>query len=517
MSLFPWNRPAKILAIPILAVFLLGLSCAEPPRRITIIHHNDFHAANIPFDIPAGDGETITIMGIGGLKGLANTVRDTASPNLWLYAGDEYTGTPISSLTLGASQILLCQKLGLDVAVLGNHEFDYTLERACAFRDSIGVPVLGGANLLDQQGMPFALTHYDTIVGNVPMRIIGLVPPNLHWLSCHYVTGELKVIEAVEAVKKFIPQKKRLTVVLSHMGYRPDSLLAVKMPEIDLIVGGHQHKALKNPRLVGAQGRMPDSLLTGNGADRLPGTVIVQAGWRGEYLGVLSLQVKNGEIIAAAGQLLHNDGSLTLPDYEIAALAQSLEQEYTGHLNQEIARLEKPLLMQPKNRETPLGRWVTDAIRQALDADIAFYNPGGIRKTLKAGPLTQRDILELAPFNNTLVTFEMTGRELTETLKFAVSRSRLPLFASGLTVTMDRSKNTISIPRVGGNNVSMDKSYKVGTINFLVGHFEDSFGIPQGGREVIETELIDSEALMDYAEKMKVIHPPLDVRMEIID
>ena len=111
---------------------------------------------------------------------MEKTVRDTIDNALWLYAGDEYMGDPMCSITKGSSQIQICRRLDIDIAVLGNHEFDYGVERAAAFRDSISIPVLGGANLVFKaNGNPFAITHYDTTVASVPMRIIGLVPPGL--------------------------------------------------------------------------------------------------------------------------------------------------------------------------------------------------------------------------------------------------------------------------------------------------------------------------------------------------
>ncbi|MDP8240223.1 MAG: hypothetical protein P9X24_14130 [Candidatus Hatepunaea meridiana] len=78
-------------------------------------------------------------------------------------------------------------------------------------------------------------------------------------------------------MRKYLPRDNRLIVVLSHIGYESDVTLAQEVPEIDVIVGGHQHAVLQHPHLIGSNGRLPDSLLIGNKRAPLPGCIVVQA------------------------------------------------------------------------------------------------------------------------------------------------------------------------------------------------------------------------------------------------
>lgn len=504
----------RLLWVALLIISMVIIACNIEPHHLTILHHNDFHAANSPFKVITAAGDTVTIQGSAGLLGLAKAIRDTAHNSIWLYAGDDYTGTPISSMTKGSSQIQIIRRLSIDVAVLGNHEFDYGTERAEAYRDSIGIPVLGGASLLYQNGKPFALTHYDTTIAEVPIRFIGLLPTALHKLTRKEATGRLKILKPADAVRNLLPDRKCLVVVLSHLGYDDDCSLARQVPEVDVIVGGHQHIALQTPHLIGHDGRLPDSLLTGdNSKNRLPGVVIVQAGSKGHYLGVLNLAVDDGDVISASGKLLANDGSLAKSDLELARFVETLETAYTQSLNDTIGWLVEPMTCNRHDIENSMGRWVTDGYREATGAQIGFQNPGGLRRDFQAGPLKVRDIWEANPFGNTLVIFEISGAELDEVMKHLATDPLENLLASGLTVSLDMIKKNAEQLRVNGRPVARDQMYRVVTISYIMGHFESFFGVALGQRFVYNTGLIDRDVLIEKAKREKPISPPEDERI----
>lgn len=504
--------------IPLLSIavfFLLSLKisiCEESIHHITILHHNDFHAANTHYVIKQSDGDSIIILGAAGLKSLADAVEDTSAPSLWLYAGDDYTGTPISSMTKGASQIQICKRLGFDIAVLGNHDFDYGLRRAEAYRDSLNVPVLGGANVHYGNGTPFAEVFRDTVIAGTKIRIAGVISADLKLLTTVEATGSLIVIDAVAALKPIVPSQDRLFIVLSHMGYSADSLLAVRMPEIDLIVGGHQHKILKTPHLISPEGKVDSKFLTGDDNNRLPGTVIVQAGSRGRYLGVLSLAVKNGDIISAYGQLLQNDGNLAPPDEQLASYIDELEEKYTRALDEVIAVLRQPLT-RSREGESALGRWITDIYRKSAGADIAFDNPGGLRMDLQSGHLKARDIWEAVPFGNTLIICKMSGEEIKSALEFMVSGARERLVVSGLTAEIDLRSGKAEKIIVGGKPIELNSTYKVVFNSYIFGHFDKYFGFDRGDRFNYDTGLIDRMVIIESAEDEKNITAPSDVRI----
>ncbi len=513
------HPPGFVLAgLTTAALLLFSLSCSPPPvRHITLIHHNDFHAADLPHDVVGEDGGRITLLGAAGLKGLAEAVEDTAAATLWLHAGDEYSGGVLSTLTEGGSQIALARRMGYDVFELGNHEFDYGPDRAAAFRDSAGIPVLGGANLFYENGRPFARSTLDTTIGGVPMRIIGLLPPDLIQLTGKHAHEGLRVTDPDSAVRRLLPRKSRLAVVLSHMGFQRDSLLATRVPEVDVIIGGHSHTVLRRPRLVGPGGEAPGEALTGDGErQRLPGTVIAQAGAHGAWLGVLSLDVRRGDVVSAAGRLLPNDGSLAPPDSALAAFVEAMDRRLASRLDEPIATVAEPLT-RSWNRESAMGRWQTDAFRAATGAEIAFQNPGGLRRDWLPGPLTLRDLWETNPFSNTLIVFEMNGEELKRALEHIAGGSFEGLLVSGLTATFDLAEHTVREIMVGGRPLDPEATYRVVTNNYVFGHFEDFFGMPQGERKFNDTGLIDRDALAQAAREQGTIRAPKDVRIRYVE
>ncbi len=97
-------------------------------KNLRILHWNDFHARNLPYRISKKDSVTgeSTSYYIGGTSNMLGYVKKYRDKNsLLLNGGDDFQGSPISSITRGNSQIELLNLYGLDAFVIGNHEFDY--------------------------------------------------------------------------------------------------------------------------------------------------------------------------------------------------------------------------------------------------------------------------------------------------------------------------------------------------------------------------------------------------------
>ncbi len=75
-----------------------------------------------------------------------------------------------------------------------------------------------------------------------------------------------------------------------------------------------------------------------------------------------------------------------------------------------------------RTQETNLGNLVTDLMRAETGADIALTNGGGLRDSVEPGPITLENVLEIHPFENAVVTIELTGAEVVEALEHGVSR-----------------------------------------------------------------------------------------------
>src|SRR5574341_560452 len=213
---------------------------AERSVRLTILQLNDL------YDItPVEKGKK------GGLARVA-TLRDriaAESPHtVFVLAGDFLSPSTMSSMFQGSQMVEGLNAIGLDLATFGNHEFDFGLEvTRDRMRESRFTWV--SANLLDPDtglpfggAVPFVLREY----GGIRVAFFGLTTPETHTLSKG--ARNLKFLDPVEAAKDMVARARRakadLIVALTHQDMADDKRLAAAIPEIDLILGGHEHVPL---------------------------------------------------------------------------------------------------------------------------------------------------------------------------------------------------------------------------------------------------------------------------------
>lgn len=290
---------------------------AQHPASLTILHYNDFHAQYLPLKVSKTDstGKSIRyeVGGAATFKAFMNALATMDTNVIILDAGDNFQGTPVSSLTRGDADIRMMNLLAPDVTTLGNHDFDYSVDTLRNRLQKLHVPIVS-ANLWDvKEGKPFISQTIVKGVGNVKIGIIGLAPPDLARLTVRENVHGLKILDLVKTVNNAIEQlrskeKPNLIIVLSHMGVVADSVLATKVKNIDVIIGGHSHTALFVPKKVNH-------------------TVICQAGTSGRYLGELRLQVDldGDSLLSYVGRLVETVNGVYPADQKVAAVVDSLE------------------------------------------------------------------------------------------------------------------------------------------------------------------------------------------------
>ncbi len=441
------RRPIAGIAL-LLCLLIPALAAAE---TLTILHVNDFHGALQPTRTGADRPEE------GGAARLAALVRTERTPNtLFLAAGDLMQGTNLSNLFAGRPVIEAFNLMGLDASAVGNHEFDSgqpaLAERAAEARFLFLAANIGGEGPWKPSAIrkvgslriaTFGLTTAEPPVATHPRNVKGLV------------FGDA-VATARRMVAELRPEAD-LIVALTHLGVEEDEKLAAAVPGIDVIVGGHTHTKVEQPESIG-------------------GTLVLQAFERGVFLGRLDLEVADGKVTAHRYRLLPVTAAAG-DDPAVATLVAGYVQQLGDKMNEPVGTAAVDLeggKDAVRTRETNLGDLVADAMREASGADVALVNGGTIRAGVPAGPVTIGTIYNVLPFDNWVVSFAITGKELRESLETGVARVEVrdggfPQ-VSGMTYTFDSQAPAGSRIRaviVGGAPLDETRRYVLATHDFL--------------------------------------------------
>lgn len=441
----------KIIFSLIAGLFMLFFAAQSDAVTIRLLHVNDFHGFANPYKPFGSDKE---LGGIAYLSARVNKLRNE-KPSLLLSAGDMIQGNNWANLTKGESVIELMNTMRFDAMVTGNHEFDFGQDILRQRISEARFPVLG-ANVENLDALkPYVIKE----IGGLRVAIIGVVteetPASTHPKN---VVG-LRFASPEDTVKKYLTElkgKADVVVVISHIGYYADRLLAEKVSGIDVIVGGHSHTKLIKPAVVG-------------------NAVIVQAWEHGKALGVLDLDVENGKIVKFDGHLEEISPEPGKEDKAVEKIVEKYNHKIDALLGETIGESVADLDGEDvRTRETNLGDLVADIIRSESSSDAAIINGGSIRTSIKKGKINTKDIYTVLPFDNYIVAFRLTGREILDALEYGVSAveegaGRFPQ-VSGIKFTYSRSAkpgSRVKAVSIAGRPLELDKEYTVATNDFL--------------------------------------------------
>ena len=448
-----------------LAVRSAGAEPAPTPAadtvRLTILHVNDVYQFQP------------TAQNRGGLSRMA-TLRNQAlkeSPHvLTLMAGDTLSPSVESSAEVdgealkGRQMIDAWNALGLDYAVVGNHEFDFGDDVLRARLQQSRFPWLGANVMSVKSGQVFdGLKAWDVRdVGGVKVGIFGVVLPETQTSS--KPGPDTRITPYCEAAKRSVDAVRaagaQFVVALTHLAVEQDRELA-KCVRVDVIIGGHDHDRVE---------------------ETVAGTPIFKLDEDAVDLGRLTLELdaKTGAVKKRAWKVV----PITAKVPDDAAFNARMEQ-YTPLLTTLAQRIGRsPVALDARsaqNRlgETNLGSFLTDAFREATGADVALINGGAIRadRVLPAGKMTRRELYSLMPYRNELVVLEVPGTTLRAALENGVSLSsvdgkppgRFPQ-VSGMRFTYDLRKaagERVTRVEVRGRPLDDAAVYRLATLSFV--------------------------------------------------
>ena len=399
-----------VLAIGAVLLLLSALPLVSQPKLITILHTNDMHASFIPHEATwVRETPKPMVGGFNELWFVVDSVRKLNSATLLLDGGDVMTGNPVTEYpykgALGGALFEMMNYFGYDAWSFGNHDFDLSPKNLIKLTSIAKFPTVC-ANVVDEKG-EYALNNKPYVVverNGLRIGIIGLMSRELYSLVNQTNRVGVKLLPPVATTQKFVDEllpKTDLIVALTHEGVEDDSILAVNVKGLNVIVGGHSHTRLKKPNYIN-------------------GVVIVQTGSNCENLGVLDLTVENKAVTKYNGVLVQLWYNSAHPRSPLAAFIDSVQGGIEKDYSQVIGTLKSDWMR--SDNESEIGNFISDAQREAAHADVGFMNSTGIRKNLSAGPITKRDIFEVLPFRNILVTFQLTGAQMRSIVLHSLDR-----------------------------------------------------------------------------------------------
>jgi len=560
------------------ALFLLLIGCPKPTtpapapvpavRTVHIAALNDFHGAL--YEQPKRKEPTRAYGGLPWLASAVDSLREEHPDLLLLDGGDIFQGSWPVNATKGRGAVQAYNLLGVDVAAVGNHEFDYGgIEGGHPLRGALEA---GGklaeydwvtANIDQEDGSPWSPEGFSEWViverSGVKIGVFGLSTQDTPQTTLFENVADLSFQDVVETARTTVPQLREagaeVIVAVGHLTGQckptswttvpedcsPDDEIGRLLTElppgtIDVMIMGHAHTLLHH---------------------RVGDTFVLEQRAKGNAIGRLDLVVRPDGVDLDASTLhkawfLEHDavdpgcedtpfpvepldvgGRSLAPHPEALALVDALEEE-AGSLCDKVGCTTAPL-GRDRQSESAVGDFVASTMLDAFpEADLALTNSGGLRDNLPEGEILREDLQAVMPFDNRLLLIEMSGAQLDQLLRLGTSGRHGILQVAGASFgfdpdleqgtdidgngeveTWEHDRLCHSATRIGGEPLDPERSYKVVTTDFLFkggDHLGPAF---EGLKPSAEGPLL-RDAMNTWFEALDTCYePPTDERITI--
>ncbi len=477
----------KKLAFSFISIIFLLSGCSNiqsnPNNKyeLIVIHLNDVHGR-------AEEGK-YDGMGYPKVASILNEYRQIFGKEnvLYLDAGDNTHGTTFATLEKGESMINLSNEMKLDAMTLGNHDFNYGMEQLFKLEDMADFKFLT-TNILTKDGKSFGSKYLIKKIRGIKVGIFGLTTPETVYKANPQIVKNLIFADPIDTAKKVTEELKKenvqFIIAVTHLGddpatkYKWQSIgLAESVPEINLIIDGHSHTALKDKTVVN-------------------GVTIVQTGEYNKNVGIVKIdfdklaygekaiyplllskdEVNSENDLSVKMEL--NEEFIAKDDKKIATLIFNIKGEQQKIISEIIGKT--PVLLEAnreivRTSETNLGNLITDAMLEKSEADIAITSGGSIRSSIGIGNITIENIINVLPFGNYVIVKELTGKQVWDMFengfsKYPETDGRFPQF-SGVIVTFNSkkpaSKRVEKITLKNGESLDLNTIYKVASDDYI--------------------------------------------------
>ena len=422
--------------------------------------------------------------GVARLNAIARAERE-ANPNfLYVFDGDMLSPSILSGFDQGQNMVDLTNIVPFDIAVPGNHEFDFGVNN---FIEKMAV-----------SAYPWAAVNITNADGSAVVGVGGTMMKEFEGVKVALVPVAQDTTPEVTSSGDLLFGDTVETGVAAANAAREEGA--------DLVIGVVQTD-MSNDRQLISSGAF-DVIISGDDhsyATSYDGrTAYIETSIDGRFLSPIDLEVTIGEKrgkrnVTWVPNFRFIDTATVTPDPETQVLVDAFQLQLDESLNVEIGATAGALDSRRnvvRGEEAAIGNLVADAMRWATNADVAMANGGGIRadRIYEAGTiLTRRDILTELPFGNVTVLSEITGQQILDAMENGVSRvedgsGRFPQI-SGMSIVYDPTApagSRIVKLMIGDSEVDLNATYRFATNNYAMGG-GDGYGMLGGGRMLIDT------------------------------
>lgn len=478
--------------------------------------------------------------GYAGLHAIEQTLNANGDYTLLVDDGDSVQGEPIGTMTNGEAIISLMNQVGYDVAIPGNHEFDYGMDQFFHLTEMADFPYIScnfnkeGQLVLD----PYVIKEVDGIqiafVGvTTPKTLTASTPAYFQDESGKFIYGFLqdetgeKVYEAVQkAADDARAAGADYVFLMGHLGEETScepwtyENVVSHTTGIDIVFDGHSHDT---------------DLVTMKNADGKDVTRI-GAGTKLNEIGYVRISAEDLSLSCGQYTWPNEDAAPALLGFtnEVGKAVDAANSKLDETLQTVVAKTSVDLIINDptavaedgtpvriiRNAETNLGDLCADAYRDQGQADIAFVNGGGIREQIPAGDITLGQILSVHPFGNSLCVAEVTGQQILDALEWG-SRTCPEenggfLQVSGLTYEIHTSVAStctedenglftgvaggrrVQNVMVGGEKLDPARTYTLAGHNYMLKDQGDGYTMFKDCSFIQDETKLDNQVLKDY-------------------
>lgn len=502
-----------VAATTVTAVALFGTQALaqENMTTISVTNITDLHGhLEDGLSDPAKAGDEI---GVARLQSLIKQVNEGQEFNL-TSSGDNVGGSAfVSAISDDKYTLEALNAMGMKATAVGNHEFDKgTEDLTDRIQPASDYPILG-ANVL-KDGKPLLDASHVEEIDGVKVGYVGTVTQNTKFkVSAAKIPG-VTFTDPVEATNKEATRLKEsgeADVVVSLFHEDAEEYAKGFNKDVDILFGGDTHQTTQGT--VERDGALPLQWAQGYEYGKLLNDADITYDKAAGK--VKSIELKQYDATAAAQ---------VEPDAEIAGIVKKAKDEAEVEGSKSAGTVETDLFrgsdegQKPgSNRgvESTLNNFIAEGQRYAMskqvgeDIDLGVMNAGGVRADLQGGDVTYKDIFEVQPFGNSVITAKVSGKDFITALENQWQEGSRPRLAMGLSnnvqVGYDQKAShgqRVKAVTVNGEPLDPNKDYSIALSSFLASSDSEKGGdgyFEAGSiKDKNDVGYMDAQAMIDY-------------------